>query len=104
MRLRLADKWAMLRLILSRALLVALPFAVYFVWRTWARRSGREMGATPWGWLFGAGMVLAALSLMATALLHTDNRREVYVPAQAHPGGGITPGEFEPRPPPHPAP
>jgi hypothetical protein len=89
-------------LLLSRVLLVALPFAVYFLWREWARRSGREMGATPWAWLAGAGAVLVGLSLMATVVFHQDNRREGYVPAEAHPGGKVTPGEFDParRPPP----
>jgi hypothetical protein len=91
----------MLRLLLSRAILVALPFAIYFVWRETARRSGREMGATPWGWLAGAGLMLAGLSLMATVALHHDNRGEGYVPAEAHPGGKVTPGGFDParRPP-----
>lgn len=92
----------MLRLIISRALLVALPFAVYFVWREIARRSGRDMGATPWGWLTGAGLVLVGLSLMASVAFRQDNRREGYVPAEAHPGGKVTPGGFDPgkRPPP----
>ncbi|HTI67547.1 MAG TPA: hypothetical protein VL460_08410 [Caulobacteraceae bacterium] len=92
----------MLRLLLSRVLLVALPFGVYFLWREAARRSGREMGATPWGWLVGAGLALAGLSLMATVAFHHDNRGEGYVPAEAHPGGAVTPGSFDPsrRPPP----
>lgn len=92
----------MLRLMLSRALLVALPFAVYFVWREVARRSGREMGTTPWGWLTGAGALLAGLSLMASVAFHPDNRGAGYVPAEAHPGGSVTPSGFDPalRPPP----
>jgi hypothetical protein len=85
-----------LRLLLPRALLVALPFAIYFIWREAARRSGREMGATPWGWLAGAGAVLAGLSLMASVAFHHDNRGEAYVPAEAHPGGAVTPGGFDP--------
>jgi hypothetical protein len=93
----------MLRLLLSRALLVALPFAVYFIWREVARRSGRPMGATPWGWLVGTGLLLAGLSLMASVAFHHDNRGEGYVPAEAHPGGEVTPGGFDParRPPPY---
>lgn len=87
----------MLRILISRALLVALPFAIYFVWRSLARRAGRPMGATPWAWLFALGAVLVGLSLMATAVFHGDNRREIYVPAEAHPGGGVTPGRFEPK-------
>ena len=89
-------------MLLSRVLLVALPFAIYFVWRAWAIRSGREMGATPWAWLAGAGAVLVGLSLMITVVFRDDNRRAGYVPAQAHPGGKVTPGQFDParRPPP----
>lgn len=86
----------MLRLLLSRALLIALPFAVYWLWRQWALRSGREMGATPWGWLAGAGLLLAGLSLMATVAFEGDNRGRTYVPAEAHPGGAVTPGGFAP--------
>ena len=87
----------LLRILISRALLIALPFVIYFVWRRLALRAGRPMGATPWAWLAAAGAVLAGLSLMATAVFHGDNRREIYVPAEAHPGGGVTPGRFEPK-------
>lgn len=86
----------MFPLFLSRALLVALPFAVYFAWRAFARRSGREMGATPWAWLAATGAVLVGLSLMLTVAFKDDNRRAGYVPAQAHPGGKVTPGGFDP--------
>lgn len=84
----------MLRLLLTRALLVALPFGVYLLWRRWSLRSGREMGSTPWPWLTAAGAVLVGLSLMATAVFHDDNRGKTYVPAEAHPGGQVTPGGF----------
>ena len=87
----------MLRILISRALLIALPFVIYFVWRRLALMSGRPMGATPWAWLAGAGAVLVGLSLMATVAFEGDNRRQTYVPAEAHPGGGVTPGRFEQR-------
>ena len=45
----------LLRIVLTRLLLIAAPFVVWFVWRAWARRTGREMGATPYAWLFAAG-------------------------------------------------
>lgn len=85
----------MLRILITRALLLALPFAVYLVWREIARRSGREMGSTPWGWLAGAGALLVGISLMSTVVLHPDTRGRRYVPAEAHPGGGVTPGRFD---------
>ena len=53
------------------------------------------MGSTPWGWLVAAAGVLVGLSLLATAVFHEDNRGETYVPAEAAPGGGVTPGRFE---------
>ncbi len=85
----------MLRLILERGLLLALPFVAWFAWREVARRTGRPMGSTPWPWLFAAGVVLVALSLMASALFHADNRRTTYVPAATRPDGRVSPGHFE---------
>jgi len=89
------EGFRLLRLLLTRALLVALPFLAYFLWRQWALRTGRPMGATPWPWLWAAGALLFGLSLMATAVFHDDNRGKTYVPAQAHPGGAVTPGGFD---------
>ena len=81
-----------------RALLVVLPTLVWFAWRGWARRSGHEMGSTPWAWLFAAGAVLVGLSLVATAVFHTDNRRDRYVPGVVAPSGDVTAGHFEKTP------
>ena len=89
----------LLEVLASRALLVALPFGLWFLWRDVARRTGREIGSTPWAWLFAAGAVLLGVSLMATAVFHGDNRGQVYVPAEAAPDGRITPGHFEKRAP-----
>ena len=85
----------MLSLVLFRGLLLALPFAVWFVWRWWAMRTGREMGSTPWPWLLGAGAVLVGLSLMATAVFHRDTRGKVYVPGEVTADGRVTEGRFE---------
>ena len=90
----------MLRVFLIRGSLVLVPFAVWFVWRAWARRSGHQMGSTPYAWLAAAGALLAGLSLIGTAIFHTDNRRETYVPAQTRPDGSVTPGRFVAPPPP----
>ena len=86
----------MLRLLITRAILVAVPFVIWFAWRAWAKRTGREMGATPWPWLLAAGAVLVGLSLMATAVFHKDNRSERYVPAEVLPDGKVTGSRFEP--------
>lgn len=85
----------MLRLLIERGLLLALPFLAWFAWREIARRTGRPMGSTPWPWLFAAGVVLVGLSLMATAVFHADNRRTIYVPAVSSPDGRVSPGHFE---------
>lgn len=87
----------MLGVFLSRALLVALPFAVYFGWRELARRKGQEIGATPWAWLVAAGLVLVGVSLMATVIFRADTRGQTYVPAEAQPGGVVRPSRFDPR-------
>jgi hypothetical protein len=85
--------------LLTRAILFAVPFVVWFVWRAWSRRTGRPMGSTPWPWLFTAGALLVGISLIATALFHRDNRGEVYVPAQVTASGKMIPGHFEERAP-----
>lgn len=85
----------LLREIGPRALLVVLPFAVWFLWAWWARRTGRPMGSTPYPWLFAAGAALVGLSLVATVVFHPDNRHERYVPGEVTASGAVTPGHFE---------
>ena len=85
----------MLRIHLTRALLAAIPFAVYFAWRAWAIRTGRPMGSTPWGWLVSAGALVVALSLFVTVLFRPPTQAGDYRPAEAHPGGTVTPGGFK---------
>lgn len=87
----------LLRLLAFRSVLIALPFAIWFAWRWWARRTGREMGSTPWSWLFAAGAALFGLSLIATVVLHKDNRGETYVPGEAQANGQVSQGHFEDR-------
>jgi type VI protein secretion system component VasK len=86
------------RVILLRLLLIAVPFVVWFVWRAWARRSGREMGSTPYAWLFAAGALLVGLSLVGTVVFHPDNRHERYVPGEVTSSGAVTAGHFEKAP------
>ena len=90
-------KIALLSLLATRAILLALPFLAYSGWAWVAQRQGRELGPRPLGWLIGTGALLVGLSLMATVALEGDNRSKVYVPAEAHPGGKVTPGHFETR-------
>jgi TRAP-type C4-dicarboxylate transport system permease small subunit len=88
----------LLRIVMTRLVLAALPFAVWFAWRAWAKRSGREMGSTPYPWLVAAGAMLVGLSLLASVALQPDNRRERYVPGEVTAGGRVTQGHFVPAP------
>ena len=88
----------MLRVILLRGGLIALPFAVWFLWAWQARRTGRPMGSTPWVWLVAAGTGLFVLSLLGAVVFHADTRGARYVPAEPTPSGSVTPGHFEKRP------
>jgi nicotinamide riboside transporter PnuC len=88
----------LLRIVLTRLLLIAAPFVVWFVWRAWARRTGRAMGATPYAWLFAAGAVLVGLSLIGTVVFHSDTRHERYVPGEVTASGEVTQGRFEKAP------
>jgi type VI protein secretion system component VasK len=96
----------MIRVVLYRILLAALPLLFYWVWRQIALRRGKVMGATPWGWLIGLGGVLAGLSLMATVAFHPDNRGQVYVPAEPEATGAVGAAHFDAKkaPPPKAAP
>lgn len=85
----------LLSLFVIRALLVAVPFAVWFAWAAWARRNGRDIGATPWAWLVAISGVLFGLSLMVTTFFQPDNRGTTYVPAEVTEGGRVAPGRFE---------
>ena len=89
----------LLRQIVLRGLLVALPFAVWFLWAWQARRSGRPMGSTPWTWLVAAATALFVLSLLGSVVFHTDNRHDTYVPASVTPSGEVTAGRFEKKAP-----
>jgi type VI protein secretion system component VasK len=78
-----------------RLLLIAAPFAVWFAWAAWAKYTRRPMGSTPWAWLATIGLLLVGLSLVATAIFHPDNRREVYVPGHVTADGQVSKGYFE---------
>ena len=85
----------MIRLMLLRGLLVALPFVAWYVYATLARRSGREPPRAPYAWLFLGGMALMAGSLFATALIGDEHTDDVYVPAEALEDGRVGPPRYE---------
>jgi hypothetical protein len=86
---------SMFRLVLSRLILAAAPFAAYWLWREQALRTGRPMGSTPWGWLVASAGVLVAVSLLASGLFHRDNRGMAFVPAEASADGTVAKGRFD---------
>jgi len=89
----------LLRILIERGWLVALPFVAWLIWRAWARRTGRAMGSTPWPWLFAAGVALFSASMIVSVFFHGDNRDDVYVPGEVAADGRVTPGRFVPQPP-----
>jgi hypothetical protein len=86
----------LVRTLLIRAALFALPFVSFFLWREAARRTGRPMGSTPWTWLIAAGATLAALSLVFSAMVPLAPQTGTYVPARVRGDGSIAPGYFIP--------
>ena len=85
----------LLRILISRLVLAAIPFVVYFAWHAWVTRNGEEARRHPWGWLIAAGFVLVGLSLIATVVLSPTHYGRTYVPAQTMPDGSIKPGHYE---------
>ena len=83
------------RIWITRLLLAALPFLFYLAWARFHKSRGRDIGATPWGWLIGAGALLAGLSIMATVAFQHDNTSRTYVPAQTQADGSVRPGHYE---------
>ena len=85
----------LLRVFLTRLVVFAAPFVVYYLWRLWARRTGREMGSTPWAWLAAAGLIFVALSLMSGAFWYRGHpgERQVYGPEGAQSDGRPVPPE-----------
>jgi len=82
----------LLRFALLRIVLALLPLIVWFVWADIARRRGKPMGATPWAWLIGAGLVLMILSLAATAVFTPRAQDAAYVPVEVGADGRVIPG------------
>ena len=84
----------LLRLIIGRLVLAAIPFVIYFAWHAWAMRNGAEARRHPWGWLIAAGAFLVGLSLIATVVFTPTNMGRTYVPAETRPDGSVKPGGY----------
>ena len=85
------------RILLVRLVFFALPFAGWLVWRWAARVAGRPVRATPWAWLVAGGALMAALTLVASAVLPRGPDTGAYMPGHVRADGTVTRGYFVPR-------
>ncbi|MCP4330920.1 MAG: hypothetical protein GY791_21235 [Alphaproteobacteria bacterium] len=89
-----------MRIFLQTAIPLLLPFALYFGYLYLARlgrgRSGEGLvpSSIPWTWLLVIGVVLAAVSLGAMALVGSGAPGDPYVAPRME-DGKIVPGRFE---------
>ena len=85
----------MIRAVIEELLLFLLPFAGFALWLAFRRRS--PLARANWdgnvSWLVIAGLGLAIVGLLATALL-TPRKMGAYVPARME-NGQLVPGRVE---------
>jgi uncharacterized protein DUF6111 len=85
----------MIRLILTRTLLFALPFALYGAWFQLMRMRAKTPGPhTPWTVLIVAGLALVAASFIYVGLTEGESTSGVYVAPHVE-NGKIVPGHVE---------
>ena len=85
----------MIRLILTRTLLFALPFALYGAWVVLMRLRAKTPGPhTPWTILIVAGLALVAASFIYVGLTEGESISGVYVAPHVE-NGKIVPGHVE---------
>jgi hypothetical protein len=85
----------LLRILLSRLVLAAIPFAVYYAWRLYLKSRGRNAPAPPWGWLIAAAAVTVGVSILLKVAITPSNLGRTYIPAQTQPDGSIKPGRYQ---------
>ncbi|MBI1328452.1 MAG: hypothetical protein GC166_00965 [Alphaproteobacteria bacterium] len=88
----------MIRLLLVRVVLFAIPFAIYgvYLWLTHKRTGAPPQHPTPWTWLFGAGLVIVIASFIWLGLVEGDKTGGRYVAPHVE-NGKIVPGHVEPE-------
>ncbi len=85
----------MIRIILERMVLFALPFALFTAYVfVFHRRLQNPRPDTPWFWLTAAGLVLVILSFFYVGLTDGESTRGVYVAPQ-YVDGKIIPGHVD---------
>lgn len=85
----------MIRIVLERMVLFALPFALFaaYVW-LFRRRLQMPKPDTPWFWLTGAGLLLVIASFFYTGLTEGEPTTGVYVAPQ-YVDGKIVPAHVD---------
>ncbi len=85
----------MIRIVLERMVLFALPFALFaaYVWYL-HRYSQRRRPDTPWIWLTAAGLVLVIASFLYVGLTTGETTKGLYVAPQ-YVNGKIVPGHVD---------
>ena len=85
----------MIRIVLERMVLFALPFAVFagYVW-LFHRRLRAPRPDTPWFWLSVTGLILVIASFFYTGLTEGESTKGVYVAPQ-YVDGKIVPGHVK---------
>jgi len=88
----------MIRTLLERALLFAVPFVLYGAYLLLLRlRPQANQPATPWNWLIIAGLSLVAISFLVVGLFEGEPITGLYVAPHVV-NGKIVPGYVEPPP------
>ncbi len=85
----------MIRMVLERMVLFALPFALFaaYVW-LFRHRLQRARPDTPWFWLTATGLVLVIASFFYAGFTEGETTRGVYVAPQ-YVDGKIVPGHVD---------
>ena len=93
----------MIRKLITIALPLLTPFAVYWVWwwatkrRELAEADGRHLPSwqeLPWGWLVVCGAMLLAATLILGVIFGSDPRSGVYTSPRLE-NGVVVPGRIE---------
>jgi hypothetical protein len=85
----------MIRIVLIRLLLFAVPFAIYGAYLLLARaRSIVPQHDTPWTYLFIAGLSLVVVSFIYVGLTEGETTKGRYVPPHVV-NGKVVPGHVE---------
>lgn len=87
----------MIRTLALRALLFALPFALYGIYVLYLQRRGTTVSRHPWTPLVIAGLALVAISFVVVGLTEGQRTTGYYVPPNVV-NGKVVPGHIANKP------